>query len=66
MERGVSGIHATSPGFRFAAPGLRRYWGFKSQTAKLQGIETVIASKAKQSMVQQKERMDCFAALAMT
>src|ERR1700731_2404441 len=27
---------------------------------------TVIASAAKQSMQQQKERMDCFAALAMT
>src|SRR5215216_7015234 len=29
-------------------------------------ISTVIASKAKQSMLRHKERMDCFAALAMT
>jgi hypothetical protein len=28
--------------------------------------ETVIASEAKQSIGQRKERMDCFAALAMT
>jgi len=29
-------------------------------------IETVIASAAKQSISPRKERMDCFAALAMT
>jgi len=29
-------------------------------------LETVIASEAKQSILPRKERMDCFAALAMT
>ena len=35
-----------------------------SQTAR--SFETVIASEAKQSIVPHKERMDCFASLAMT
>ena len=32
----------------------------------LRATETVIASQAKQSILPRKERMDCFAALAMT
>jgi hypothetical protein len=38
----------------------------RRENAKLRRATAVIASEAKQSMEQQKERMDCFAPLAMT
>jgi hypothetical protein len=38
--------------------------GFNFQTAKLQSLEIVIASEAKQSIARRKERMDCFVACA--
>jgi hypothetical protein len=43
-------------------PGVRR----DDERVRLSNSHTVIASAAKQSIAQQKERMDCFAALAMT
>src|ERR1700683_1220634 len=54
-----------APSFRRA--GIKEYLAQKNSCGEIaESRLTVIASAAKQSMAQQKERMDCFAALAMT
>jgi hypothetical protein len=50
-----------------SSPGMTiEFFSYTPLPQNTESLETVIASEAKQSISPRKERMDCFASLAMT